>query len=278
MGGYRGIIVVVIMLACAPIQGNASSQAKRVVSINLCTDELLLSLAERHQILSVSFLSTQPEYSYYWDQLDGISINRGLAEEILPLKPDLVLAGKYTTVAAVNFLRAFGLNVEQIEIPQDFAGVYSSIRKVGELIGAEKKAKVIISEMKLKMDNIRKRTAGQPTLQAAILAPNNFTSGINTFKSKLIEAAGFENIAGRYGIDWYGTLSLEHIVESQPDVLIIDNSTANKNSLADRLLQHPALRRGMLNTKILDMPPALWACGGPITVKALDILESYHAK
>ena len=255
-----------------------SASPKRIVSINLCTDQLLLALSDRQNIVSISHLSAQKDYSYYWDKISGIHINSGLAEEILPLKPDLILAGKYTSQTTVNFLKSFGLRVERVDIPKDIDGVYSTIRKVANLIGTEAKAEELILAMDKKMAKVRLLRENKPRLRAVILAPNNFTPGTSTFKSKLIEIAGFDNIAGHYGIEWYGTLSLEHIVESQPDVLIIDDSTNNKNSLADRLLQHPAMSHGLPNTKLLNMPPSLWNCGGPIIINALDILLSYHAE
>ena len=80
-------------------------RAKRVVSINLCTDQLLLLIAQRSQIASVSYLARDPMISHLADQAQGIPINHGLAEEILPLEPDLVLVSSHTIRPTVALLQ-----------------------------------------------------------------------------------------------------------------------------------------------------------------------------
>jgi iron complex transport system substrate-binding protein len=55
-----GLLFIVLMLVTAPLL--ATDKPQRIVSIGLCTDQLLLMLAEREQIASVS---VQPWRKYY---------------------------------------------------------------------------------------------------------------------------------------------------------------------------------------------------------------------
>ncbi|MEO1895141.1 MAG: hypothetical protein ABGX32_02600, partial [Methylococcales bacterium] len=74
---------------------------QRIVSINLCTDQLLMLLAKRENIESVSYFAANPDASAMFEEAAGIRKNQGQAEEILQMKPDLILAGTFTARPAV---------------------------------------------------------------------------------------------------------------------------------------------------------------------------------
>ncbi len=250
-----------------------NSKPQRVVSINLCTDQLLVYLAQRQHIASVSMLATSKLYSYVWDRIEGIHINNGLVEEILPLKPDLVLAGRHTVATTINFLKHVDLNVQQIDIPQNIDGIKQTIIQVADLLGERERGRELIDILEEKLQQAEQSLQHRPQKTGVVLAPNNFTPGTRTFKGQIIELAGFRNIAGDYGIEWYGNMKLEQIVASRPDAIILDGVTdQHQNSLAERLLQHPALRRALPHTQIINMPGNYWNCGGPTIVNAIDKL------
>ena len=87
---------------------------QRVVSINLCTDELVIPLADPETVKSVSFLSADPEESPIAAQVKGIPVNYARAEEILPLKPDIVFADVFSASYTVRLLKRLGIRVEEI--------------------------------------------------------------------------------------------------------------------------------------------------------------------
>ena len=84
---------------------------KRDVSMNLCTDQLVLLIAKRSRIASVSYLARGPLFSHLANRAQDIPINHGLAEEILPLEPDLVLVGSHTIRPTTVLLRKLGIKV-----------------------------------------------------------------------------------------------------------------------------------------------------------------------
>src|SRR5262249_10027333 len=75
----------------------AQAAPQRIVSMNLCTDQLALMLVDRSRIVSISFLGADPAESPLAAMAKGVPINHGLAEEVIAQKPDLVLTGRYTT-------------------------------------------------------------------------------------------------------------------------------------------------------------------------------------
>src|SRR4051794_41669818 len=101
--GMAGLVVSAapIHAALAADEVATATKPQRVVSINLCVDELVLRLADRRNIASISWLSLDPKNSNVAALAREFPINHGVAEEIVPLKPDLVIAGMYTARGAV---------------------------------------------------------------------------------------------------------------------------------------------------------------------------------
>lgn len=58
----------------------AGDVPRRVVSMNLCTDQLALALADPSQIVSVSHFATDPSMSVHWKQAEDLPVNYGRAE------------------------------------------------------------------------------------------------------------------------------------------------------------------------------------------------------
>jgi hypothetical protein len=100
---------IVAGLALALFQcwaGSAAAEApRRVVSMNLCTDQLAMLIAAPGQLRSVSHLATDPSASAMAEEALDHDINHGLAEEIYLMRPDLVIAGSFSNRATLDMLR-----------------------------------------------------------------------------------------------------------------------------------------------------------------------------
>ncbi|RLA20277.1 MAG: ABC transporter substrate-binding protein, partial [Gammaproteobacteria bacterium] len=93
---------LILCLVIALLPGAAfSAKPQRIVSLNLCADQLLLQLAEPKAIASLTHLAADPELSYLAEEATNYPLNYGSAEEILQLDPDLILAGSFTARPAV---------------------------------------------------------------------------------------------------------------------------------------------------------------------------------
>jgi len=248
----------------------------RIVSINLCTDQLLYLLEEKKNIASVSFLSVDPDYSYLAEEMADLNINNANVEEILPLNPDLILAGNYTDIHTVHFLRNLKLQVEQVDIPFDMQHIEQAIIQVGELLDKKDNAQKILDNMRKRRAIAQNKVLNKEKPLAIILAPNGFTHGKGSMKGDLLELAGYRNLAAEAGIKGSGNINLETLVDAQPDYLIIEDSASNNNSMAQRFLKHPALSEGLPSMKRIYVHPNLWTCGGPSMIDALEILVDAH--
>ncbi len=97
----RAAFALSLFCVAAPAVADEAKPA-RIVSINMCTDELLLRLADRDRIASVTRLSQDRRNANMADAAAMYPANHGLAEEVISYHPALVLAGVYTSRTTVQ--------------------------------------------------------------------------------------------------------------------------------------------------------------------------------
>ena len=266
-----GVIVAALSAAGLAPAAETASKPQRIVSMNLCTDEMVLRLADRRTIASVTWQSPDPNLSNVAHLAQGIPINHGLTEEVIPLKPDLVLAGIYTTRAPVALLKRAGMRVVDADVPHSFDDVRQQYREIAALLGEQERGEHIIAEMDRNLARLAsERAPVAPT--AIVFHPNNFTFGRGSLIDAVVTRAGFENLAARLGIGEYGQVPLEVLTMNPVDVLVVSAYRDGPQALATQILQHPVLSRLSERTRVIVMPDRLWNCGGPALVEAVETL------
>lgn len=267
--------LVVLLGATAMLVPHAPAQEakkpRRIVSLNICTDQLVVLLADREAIASVTFLAADPVRSYVADRVAGLPVNHGLAEEVVSLEPDFVIAGQFAARSAVEMLRRLGIPVTVLPLPTSFDDIREQIAFVAEAVGEPERGVLAIAEMDAQLFSARLHGGGQGRV-AAIYGPNGFTGGPGSLPHAVVEAAGFVNFAEKMGFGPIGQYSVEDIVDGRPDVLILNADESAAPSLARALLRHPAFKKLPNDAERIEVPPKLWTCGGPFTAEAVSIL------
>lgn len=265
-----------------------SATLPTVASINLCTDQLVLLLAEPHQVLSVSELSHQSAGSFLYEKARQFPANTGSSEHILTLAPDVVVAGQFTTKATISLLRELGLQVEILPIANSLADLYANIRSVAGWLGQHEKGEAMVLELKQRVASLLNQNNAEPfthseaarpgSFIAAYYDPNGYTVGPNTLRGQVLALAGWENAAEHFGIQHYGSMSLESLVRVSPDAVIDSPYSLGTYSRGQQLLQHPALRASGLNPMVIRIPSRQTTCAGPWTVDMIEYLVSKRAE
>jgi iron complex transport system substrate-binding protein len=254
-----------------PSAADTVSKPHRIVSMNLCTDEQVLRLADRRNIASVTWQSPNPNLSNVAQLAQEIPINHGLTEEVIPLKPDLILAGIYTTRAPVAVLKRAGMRVVDVDVPHSFDDVRQQYRDVAALLGEQERGDHIIVEMDSNLARLaRERPPVAPT--AIVFHPNNFTFGRGSLIDAVVTRAGLENVAARLGVGEYGQVPLEVLTMNPVDVLVVSAYRDGPQAMATQILRHPVLSRLSERTRVIVMPDRFWNCGGPALVEAVETL------
>jgi iron complex transport system substrate-binding protein len=259
--------------------GPAAARPQRIVSMNLCTDELLMLIVPPERIVSISYLSHQPDSKPAWlaHIVDRIPANRGLAEEIIMMDPDLVIAGAFSTRPTVQLLRALGYQVADFAPEAGFDDMRASIRRMGEITGERTRAEALIAELDARLALL----PGAPAADAPVFAeigPNGVVSGADTLSAAVAHAAGLRTLGETLGFGGYRQVSLEQIVLSDPDVVAFGGAQQPAPALATEGAKHPALRRLAGRARQVNIPDRMWACAGPGALEAAEILAAASAQ
>ena len=235
-----------------------------------------MSLAPRARIASVTFLAADPIMSPIAAAAEGVPLNYGKAEEVLAFEPDLVIAGRYTTRATVALLERLGYPVIELDIAQSLDDVRAQIRTAALAMGVAEAGEAMIANLDARIrKTLSERGADRPL--AAVYGPNGFTPGARTLSGSLITVAGFENLATRAGIEYWGSLPLEDLLLARPEVIILEAEQREAHALANQILVHPALADLLNRVTVAEVARPLWSCPGPWISDALDQLATARA-
>ena len=272
-----------IMLAFAALASTLAAPAQpqrpkpeRIVTTNVCADQLALALADRHHIISVSKLATQPEISNFAKAAQGLPVNNARAEEIVMLRPDLILGDIYTGRHANNLARTIGVPVHVINAGASIDDVRTIIRDAAKALGQEARGTTLINEMDSRIRKVRQLKAASIT--ALVYEPNGLTSGNGTLTDDILSKAGLKNIASQLTSSAYATVPLEQVVSTAPQLLILDDSYSKSSSRAQAILRHPAFLSLKGRTSIYRIPSRLWLCPGPWIAEAVERLATQRAR
>lgn len=261
-------------LMAAPVTRPAHAHdtpPSRVVSINLCTDQLAMLMAAEGQLHSVSHLAGDPASSVLATQARRYQVNHGLAEEIVLMRPDLVLAGTFTTRAPVELLRRLGFRVEEFAPATSFDDVRADIARMGELLGRRERAAELIAELDAGLAALA--AGASPGLTVALYYANSYTSGRGTLADAVVEAAGLTNLAVTLGLNGTARLSLELLVLAMPDLVAGGDLGYGAPALAQQNFSHPAYAALVGQAREITLVDRYTVCGAPFTLAGARLLQ-----
>jgi iron complex transport system substrate-binding protein len=263
-----GFAIAVLLALAGPVTGPAFAldAPKRVVSLNLCTDQLALTIGRPEQLVSVSRFSRDPNLSDTPEAAATVPVNDGRAEEIVPLAPDLVLSGSHTARSTVAILRRLGYRVEEFTPPRSFADIRADVLRMGDLLGRPGRAASLVAEFDARISALRAEApAGEPPT-AVVYHVGNMAEGRGTIADEILATAGWRNLAADLGIDASGSLPLEVLVMNRPDVVLIGAAEAGWTNPTLQNTRHPALRAALGGGARLSVLPDRWSICGSMAV------------
>lgn len=265
---------ITVCAALLLMGGAAFAQAlppARVISLNMCTDQLLLDLAAPEQIAGLSPFAADAARSFMAARAGSLPILSGSAEEVMILKPDLVVAGTFTKRATREFIRARGVNLEEFAPVRTLAETRRQITRFGEITGARRKAAARNAELDAALVELRAAASAQK-LRVLPLARRAWVSGSNSLMSELLSQAGLVNAAGELGIRTGARATLEQIVLLKPDAILISRDDGEAEDQGRALLLHPAIQSLFPPERRIVIPERLTVCGGPMLAEAMRVL------
>ncbi len=251
---WAGFVRASSLLLLLLLAGAADAAPRRIVSMNPCADAILDRLVEPHRIAGISHWSHDPAAtSMPLDRARRLPAHGGTAEEVIRLRPDLVIAGIHTPAATRWAFARLGVPVVTVGVPASVTQSLAEIRRLAAVVGEPAAGEALVAEIEGTLD--RARTAGPP-VAALLRTPAGVVPGAGTLIADVMARTGFRNAAGDLGLAAWDVLPLERLLLAPPAVLFVDGQTR----------PHPALAR--LEARLRPFPMRLLNCGGP-TITAL---------
>jgi iron complex transport system substrate-binding protein len=248
-----------------------------VASVNLCADQLVLTLAEPRQIRTVSWLAADPEESLLAAEAARYPLNYGSAEELLRFAPEIVIAGSFTNAFARALLTRLGYAVVVLEPETTVAEIEANVRAVARAIGREERGEAVAGEIRAHAERLERERPAR-ALAAVVVRPGGFTVGAHSLGQDLMTLAGVRNVAAEQGLDRWGSLSMETLLRSSPDLIVLTGYRATQPSLANAVLAHPALQRASETRRSVTVRAPYWACGLPQSLDSVALLQRAAAQ
>lgn len=246
----------------------AEARPLRVMSINQCTDQLVLALLPRTRIVSVTSLSRDPRLSLLSDRAMRVAVNHGLAEEVVRDRPDLIVAGSFSTPATRAFLRRLGYPLLEVDEADDFAAIRRITRQVAAAVGEGPRGEVLIAHMDRTLAALAREPV--PTTRVAAWDGAGFNARPGSLYAAILAAAGARNVAAEPRFAGAGAADAELLLAAAPDVIV--QGTAREPSLRDAVIRSPVVRQ-YWRGRTVTMPAALTMCGTPFAADAAVALR-----
>lgn len=265
-------LVLLIGLAC--ILGTAKAHARpgQVASLNLCTDQLLLALADRRQIASLSRLARDPSVAFLADQAAGIPQTDGGVETILVSRPDLVLTGTYGQQEQIALLRRQGLDVLPLGPWVSLEDGREQIRTLARRLGHPDRGEALIARIDAALELARGIIPqGRSIL---VYERGGWVMAPRSPLGEILVHMGFRLHQEALGLTRGGVARLEAIVTTPPDFMLVDAASGRASDNGTALFAHPALAEAVPLTRRLALPGRLAICGGPSTPVAIEVLAA----
>jgi len=249
----------------------APTRPLRIASINPCIDAVLRRVADPANVVAISHYSQDPRAtSVPLDWARRFRATSGTAEEIVALRPDVVLSGAHVLPATVAALDRVGVKLVQYPVPDSVAESVEQVRDIARRVGHPERGAALARAIEAAA-----APAPGPALPALIWQSGGLTPGKGTLPDELLARAGFRNASAEHGLKKWDVLGLEPLVARPPRILF---SPAAAEAGDDRLLRHPAIRRLGARIRIEPYPERLMSCGGPTIIAAMARLKAARGR
>lgn len=238
----------------------------------MCADQYLIALADPAQIAALTQYSRDPEMSYYAKRAQSLPISTRSAEEVLMLRPDLVIGVPYRQREALAPLKARGVPIIALPKKDGLAGTEESIRVVAKAIGHPERGRALIASIRARLARV-----GPPPGRGRVAAyyqRRGYLTGAGTLVDELMGRVGLVNLAAKLDLRTLSRLSVEQLAMARPDFLILESAVTRTTDRGTEMLRHPLLDRAVRPEHRLVLPQALTVCGGPAYPEAVEMLAA----
>ena len=217
-------------------QMTIESEPKRIVSLTLGSDEMLLGLVDKSRILALTRYADDAGISNIAAeavQIPGRATMDKL-EDVIAMKPDLVILDTWADTNFVKQLQDSGINVYTFKTPSNIEEQKAAIEELAYVTGTGEKGQEILEWMDSILSGVESKLAKlkQEDKLTVMDYGEMGSSGTGTNVDDIMTRAGLINVVSSAGIEGWPMLSKEKIIEFNPDIIILPSWYYDqKNSL-----------------------------------------------
>lgn len=240
----------------------------RLMSTNICADVLALSIADPAQIVSLSRHSQDAQRFSLAAKARQFPANEATAEDVLHLKPDLVLASRRWNARHQQALfKRHDVRIVTVPFPTDWEGIDRSTLQMGRAMGREAAAQQLLDATQAR----RARLQARPRpFNALYLRPNGGSAGTRTHVDAVLQAAGLRNHATALGLAGWGRVDLERILNNPPDVFITPGLVNDLAYARSGLSRHPRMKALLERIPVVALQQNDWGCSNWQLIEAAE--------
>lgn len=256
-----------LLAASLALAAPAEAAPRRVASLNLCTDELLLTLAAPEQIVSVTHLAQDPAETPLWQQGRRYRRNDGSLLSVAALRPDLVITMGGGTRDRLRIAERLGIPTIDLPFATSITDLEASIRRLATALGRPGRG-----------DALLRRIAA---LKAGATPARHDTIWLGG-GGRTVSATGLEAqwmaLAGLRQRTMQGDrVGLETLIARPPQVLLRSDYRQGQYSAQQRWLTHPAARN-VRHARTIATDGRRWTCMGPTLIDEIARLRREVAR
>lgn len=266
MRAFASALVASAALAsCAapppPEQPAAGGAPRRVVSLNLCTDELLLLLGARDQIASLTHLAGKAEEFPLWREAQAHPANDGTLASAAAARSDLILTmgggGDRLGIA-----ERLGAQMVDLPFPTRLDEVVVAIRRVAAALGRPVQGEALVARIAA-----LRATAPGAGIDTLWVGGGGRTVAANGLEAEWMALAGYRQRAVNGD-----QLQLETLLVAPPRVLLRSDYRRDQYSRGQAWLAHPLAGAGAASRSVAT-DGRRWTCMGPLLIDEVERLR-----
>ena len=228
-----------------------SEKPKRILTFAMYTDQIVLGLVTSDHLVGINTLLDDPVLSNIIPIAKKVKTKIGdpSAEQVLGMKPDVVIVSDWTLPEKIQSMRDLGIKVVSVKSPETIQDVKEAVTQVAAAIGEPEKGKQLVGLMDARLAEIKEKTGKiKPEKRKNIVLLSLMTAygGSGCAYDGACQEANVINGIAAAGLKNGQQLTKEMLIKINPDIMLLpvynDRGKYDTQSFIDGYLKDPSLQ------------------------------------
>lgn len=228
-----------------------NAKPKKILTFAMYTDQIVLGLVTSDRLVGINVLLDDPVVSNIIPIAKKVTRKIGdpSAEQVLSMKPDLIIVSDWTDAAKIQSMRDLGLKVVSVKAPVTIQDAKDAVSQVAAAIGEPEKGKQLVGLMDKKLAEIREKTSKiKPEQRKNIVLLSLMTNygGLGCAYDAACQEANVINGISAAGLKTGQQLTKEMLIKINPDIMLMpvysSQGSFDTKGFIDSYLKDPSLQ------------------------------------